>query len=404
MSRPLDVIVFGASSFVGQILVRHLWERHGADGELRWALAGRSESRLRAVRDSLGERAASLPLLVADSSDAAALHRLCEQTRVIVSTVGPYALYGSTLVAACADTGTDYCDLTGEVQWMRRMISAHEATAQRTGARIVHACGFDSIPSDLGMRFLQEAAIARFGQPLRQVSMRVRLTGGVSGGTVASMVNFFQELADNPALARDIRNPHLLAGISGGARQTEVLRPTRDAFSDNWLAPFIMAAINTRVVHRSNALSGWRWGQDLAYDEAWATGSGVRGLAMATAFTAALGGFVAGAAIGPVRRLLSRHVLPKPGEGPSPEEQRNGRFELTFHGRDDAGHRLTARVTGERDPGYGATARMLGEAAACLAQDMAGRPGGFWTPASLLGDALQQRLQAHAGMRFQLLD
>lgn len=404
MSRPLDVIVFGASSFVGQILVRHLWERHGINGTLRWALAGRSEARLRQVRDSLGSEAADLPLRVADSADADALRTLCEETRVIVSTVGPYALYGNTLVGICAETGTDYCDLTGEVQWMHRMITAHEATAQRTGARIVHACGFDSIPSDLGVRFLQEAAISRFGQPLRQVSMRVRMTGGVSGGTVASIVNFLREVSENPSLARDIRNPHLLAGIEQGPRQTDTLRPTRDAFSDNWLAPFIMAVINTRVVHRSNALSGWRWGRDLAYDEAWAAGSGVKGLAVASGITAMLGSFVAGAAIAPTRRLLSRHVLPKPGEGPSPEEQRNGHFELTFHGRGEGGQTLTARVTGDRDPGYGATARMLGEAAVCLAQDMEGRPGGFWTPASLLGQALQERLEAHAGMRFQLLD
>lgn len=405
MSKPLDVIVFGATSFVGQILVKHLWERHGISGEIRWGMAGRSRDKLEMVRASLGGEAESLPLVIADSADIPSLEALCRQANVVVSTVGPYALYGSELVRLCAETGTDYCDLTGEVQWISRMIRAHEATAKRTVARIVHCCGFDSIPSDLGMRFLQAQAQAKLGAPLTTVNMRVRkLAGGMSGGTVASLVNVFKELSESPSLAKDLANPYLLCAENPRIRQDNVQRPTRDTVSPSWLAPFLMAPINTRVVLRSNELSGWAWGRDLRYDEAMMTGTGVKGLATASALTAGLGGLAVGAAIGPVRRLLESSVLPKPGEGPSPAEQASGHFDLRFFGRSEDGRTLNARVTGERDPGYGATGRMLGEAAVSLAKDVNGRPGGFWTPASLMGEALEQRLVAHAGMTFTLFD
>lgn len=405
MSKPLDVIVFGATSFVGQILVKHLWARHGVEGEIRWGMAGRSREKLEAVRAELGPEAAALPLVTADSADIPSLQALCRQANVVVSTVGPYALYGSELVRLCAETGTDYCDLTGEVQWISRMIRAHEATAQRTGARIVHCCGFDSIPSDLGMRFLQAQAQAKLGAPLTTVNMRVRkLAGGMSGGTVASLVNVFKELSENPSLAKDLANPYLLCAENPRIRQDNVQRPTRDSVSPSWLAPFLMAPINTRVVFRSNELAGWAWGRGLRYDEAMMTGTGIKGLATASALTAGLGGLAVGAAIGPVRRLLESSVLPKPGEGPSPAEQASGHFDLRFFGRSEDGRTLNARVTGERDPGYGATGRMLGEAAASLAKDVNGRPGGFWTPATLLGEALEQRLVAHAGMTFTLVD
>lgn len=405
MSKPLDVIVFGATSFVGQILVKHLWARHGVEGEIRWGMAGRSRTKLESVRANLGPEAAALPLVTADSADIPSLEALCRQANVVVSTVGPYALYGSELVRLCAETGTDYCDLTGEVQWISRMIRANEATAKRTGARIVHCCGFDSIPSDLGMRFLQAQAQAKLGAPLTTVNMRVRkLAGGMSGGTVASLVNVFKELSENPSLAKDLANPYLLCTENPRVRQDNVQRPTRDTVSPSWLAPFLMAPINTRVVLRSNELSDWAWGRSLRYDEAMMTGTGFKGLATATALTAGLGGLAVGAAIGPVRRLLESSVLPRPGEGPSPAEQASGHFDLRFFGRSEDGRTLNARVTGERDPGYGATGRMLGEAAVSLAKDVNGRPGGFWTPATLMGEALEQRLVAHAGMTFTLVD
>jgi short subunit dehydrogenase-like uncharacterized protein len=410
MNKPaFDVVVFGATSFVGQILTRYLFEEFGLDGELRWAAAGRSRSRLEDVRKGLGRGAGRLDLRVADAGDEASLRALCAEARVIVSTVGPYALYGEPLVRACAETGTDYCDLTGEVQWMKRMIDAYEATARKSGARIVHNCGFDSIPSDLGVHFLQQHALAKFGRPCETVKMRVRsMRGGFSGGTIASLLNVLKEVAADPALRKSLQNPYLIcpAGKGKGVRQPNVTLAEFDADFSAWVAPFIMSAINTRVVHRTNALSQHAYGREFRYDEAMLTGRGVRGRLTATATAAGLGAFMLAGALGPVRAGLEKFVLPAPGEGPSPEEQRSGGFDLRFHGRAGDGQVIRTRVTGDRDPGYGSTAKMLGQAAACLARD---RPhtqlgGGFWTPATAFGDRLIARLEAHSGLKFELLD
>ena len=352
---PFQIVVFGATSFVGQILCRYLWSRYGAGGEVKWALAGRSKSKLEQIRSELGEGAQALPLILADAADEQALRALCAQTRVVISTVGPYALYGSPLVKVCAETGTDYCDLTGEVPWMAQMIAAHEATAKQTGARIVHTCGFDSVPSDLGVQFLQEEAARRYQAPCNTVRMRIaKIKGGLSGGTVASMLNMMREVEKDPSVKRVLTNPFVLTPQGRGPRQPNVNFMAYDKDAGSWLAPFVMASINTRVVHRSNHLMGMPYGADFKYDEAMMTGTGVKGLATATALTAGLGGLAVGAAIGPVRRLLESSVLPRPGEGPSPAEQASGHFDLRFFGRSEDGRTLNARVTGERDPGYGA--------------------------------------------------
>jgi short subunit dehydrogenase-like uncharacterized protein len=410
MSKPnFDVVVFGATSFVGQILARYLFERFGVGGELRWAAAGRSGPRLEELRQSLGRGAGKLELLVADAGDEASLRQLCAGTRVVVSTVGPYALYGEPLVRVCAESGTDYCDLTGEVQWMKRMIDRYEDAALLSGARIVHNCGFDSIPSDLGVHFLQQQARAKFGQPCATVKMRVRsMRGGFSGGTVASLLNVLKEVAADPALRKSLQNPYLLcpAGKVKGVRQPNVSLAEYDADFDAWVAPFIMSAINTRVVHRSNALAGHAYGREFRYDEALLTGRGVRGRLAATATGAGLGAFMLAGSVGPLRAALEKFVLPAPGEGPSPEQQRAGGFDLRFHGRCANGQVIRARVTGDRDPGYGSTAKMLGQAAACLAQDIPRSQvgGGFWTPATAFGDRLVARLEAHSGLKFELLE
>ena len=404
-----DLVVFGATSFVGQILTRYLAEEFGTHGRLRWAIAGRSARKLEALRGSLGLKAAKLPLLVADAADDPALHRLCAGTRVVVSTVGPYALHGEPLVRACAETGTDYCDLTGEVQWIRRMISAHEQTARKSGARLVHCCGFDSIPSDLGVHYLQREARSRFGVPCSEVKMRVKgARGGFSGGTVASLLNVLKEASADPALRRELADPYSLCPEDDATRvrQPDVRMPKFDADFDAWVAPFVMSAINTRVVHRSNALSRQGYGKQFRYDEAMLTGRGIKGQLAAAAVTAGLGAALVGGALPPLRAVLERFVLPKPGEGPSAEAQRKGWFDLRFHGRTEDGRQLRVKVTGDRDPGYGSTAKMLGQAGASLALDFAegGRPGGFWTPATMFGDALVERLTAHAGLTFDVLE
>ncbi|MGZ8259434.1 MAG: saccharopine dehydrogenase family protein [Caldimonas sp.] len=404
----LDVVAFGATSFVGKILCRYLFDEFGTHGELKWAAAGRSKAKLEELRDSLGPTAAKLPLVVADATDDAALHKLCASTRVVVSTVGPYALHGEPLVRACAETGTDYCDLTGEVQWIRRMLQRHEAAARESGARIVHCCGFDSIPSDLGVYFLQREARSRFGAPCPRVKMRVKtMSGGFSGGTVASLMNLFAEAAADPSLRTELADPYSLCPPRSAPkpRQPEVRAAQIDPDFGAWIAPFVMSAINTRIVHRTNALSGQAYGSDFLYDEAMLMGPGPLGGVAAAAMSVGLAGFMVAGAIGPLRSALERFVLPKPGEGPAPEAQRAGSFDLRFVGTAKGGRRIRARVTGDRDPGYGSTGKMLGQAAACLALDVdkAATAGGFWTPATVFGDRLIARLTERAGLTFEIV-
>jgi short subunit dehydrogenase-like uncharacterized protein len=403
-----DLVAFGATSFVGKILCRYLWEEFGAQGEMKWAAAGRSKAKLEELRNSLGAKAGTLPLVVVDAADEASLRKLCASTRVVVSTVGPYALYGEPLVKACAESGTDYCDLSGEVQWIRRMVQRYEATARKSGARIVHCCGFDSIPSDMGVHFLQRQALKRFGAPCTRVKMRVKvMRGEFSGGTVASLMNVVKEAAASPALRKELANPYSLcpAGSTSNVRQPDVRSAEFDVDFGAWVAPFVMSGINTRIVQRTNALSEQAYGVDFTYDEAMLMGHGLKGWFAATAMAAGLSGFMLACAIRPARAVLERFVLPKPGEGPSPEVQRKGFFDLRFLGTTAAGRQIRTKVTGDRDPGYGSTGKMLGQAAACLALDVdrAATPGGFWTPAAIFGDRLIHRLTAHSGLTFELV-
>jgi short subunit dehydrogenase-like uncharacterized protein len=403
-----DVVVFGATSFVGQILARYLLEEFGLRGKLRWAAAGRSQGKLEELRRSLGPKAAKLPILVADAGDEASLRDMCGQARVVVSTVGPYALYGEPLVKVCAETGTDYCDLTGEPQWIRRMLQRYEATARKTGARIVNCCGFDSVPSDLGVHFLQRKAIERFGQPCGRVKMRVKaMRGGFSGGTVASALNAFKEMAADPKLRKELANPYSLCpkGQGSKVRQPNVKFAEYDPDFESWVAPFVMAAPNIRIVHRTNALTRHAYGADFRYDEAMMAGRGLRGRVIATGIVAGLAGFVAAGAIGPVRALLERFVLPAPGTGPSPEAQKRGFYDLRFLGQTDDGRSIRVKLTGQGDPGYGSTSQILGQVAAHLALETAKSDlhGGFWTPAAAFGDALCARLEKHAGLKFEVL-
>lgn len=406
---PYDLVLMGATGFTGRLVAEYLLQRHGVAGEFQWALAGRNRDKLETIRDDLGEAAQDLPLLIADSQDRAALDALVAQTRTVCSTVGPYALYGSELVAACAASGTDYCDLSGEVPWMRQMLDAHQAAAIESGARLVHCCGFDSIPSDLGVWFLQHQAQRLFGKPMTRVRLGVQaLKGKMSGGTAASMLNIIETSRSDPEIARLANNPYALCPeeFRTGPRQPYLKGPRFDEDLDAWLAPFVMAVINTRVVHRSHALQGRPWGEDFSYQEAMMTGRGFRGRRRAIGWSLALGGFALAASLAPTRKLLQVRVLPKPGEGPSPSERERGLFKLLLVGRDDQGHEVRVRVTGDRDPGYGSTAKMLGEAAYTLATDVteSSPPGGFWTPSTAMAEKLMPRLVEHAGLGFELLD
>ncbi len=405
-----DLVVYGATSFVGRILVDYLVTQYGVDGaQLKWAIAGRSRERLEAVRETAGDAGKGLEVLVADAADEAALEQMCNATRVVVSTVGPYALYGEALVRVCARTGTDYCDLTGEVQWIRRMIQRYEDHARKSGARIVHCCGFDSIPSDIGVHFLQQQAQARWGKPAGRVKMRVHaIKGGMSGGTVASMVNAVREAVGDREVRREMADPYSLCPSDHGfsVRQPNVNRAVWEADFQAWAGPFIMAAVNTRVVMRSNALSGAAWGKDFRYDEGMLLGQGWKARLGAWGMSVGLGVFVLAVALPPTRWLLERFFLPSPGEGPGPEARARGFYDLRFVGRSADGAVIRSRVTGDMDPGYGSTAKMLGEAAVCLALDVPDmdREGGFWTPSTGLGERLRERLESHAGLKFEVLD
>ena len=400
--RIYDLVVFGATSFVGQIMCRYLVARHGTDGDLRWAIAGRSRAKLDEVADDTG---ADVDRIVADAADASAMADLAASARVVASTVGPYALYGSELVAAAAAAGTHYCDLTGEPQWMQRMIDQHSDTAAATGARIVHTCGFDSIPSDLGVWYTQQHAIERFGQPCTSIAMRVKaMKGGASGGTIASLMNVMEEVSSDPSLRKVLANPYALApaDMRSGPKQPNVTIPTIDDASGEWVAPFVMASINTRVVLRSHALLGQPWGADFVYDEAMMMGDGPVGAVKAAGLTGGLGGFMGLAAVGPIRKVLNNYVLPKPGTGPSPEAQVAGFFDVRFFGTTADGETIECKVTGDADPGYGSTAKMLGEAALALVETTG--PGGLHTPTSAFGDELIDRLDEHAGLSFSVVN
>ncbi|MEO0906047.1 MAG: saccharopine dehydrogenase NADP-binding domain-containing protein [Pseudomonadota bacterium] len=404
-----DIIVYGATSFVGQIITRYMHEQYGdgsaADGSVSWAIAGRSKAKLEEVSAKVGLN--NVDIIVADAADEAALQKMCDAAKVIMSTVGPYALYGDLLVELCAKSGTRYCDLTGEPQWIRRMQSAHEASAKETGALVVHCCGFDSIPSDLGVHFLQSEAQKRFGAPCEKIDMRVaKMKGGASGGTIASMINLVKEASANPELRTELKDPYSTCPPDHGftARQRNVTMEY-DAAYGSWIAPFVMAAINTRVVHRSNALKDKAYGDNFLYEEAMATGDETRGKRAARMTAWGMGAMMVAMAVPPVRWMLEKTVLPAPGEGPSEKDQLEGLFDLHFLGTTAKGETIRCRVTGDRDPGYGSTAKMLSQAAACLAQDIPDdAQGGFWTPASLLGDQLIERLRAHSGLTFELVE
>lgn len=401
--KTFDIIVYGATSFVGQIMTRYM-QAQFADGSIRWAIAGRSKSKLEALSRDAG--LTGIEMLVADAGDEAALKAMCARAKVIVSTVGPYALYGDTLVKVCAENGTHYCDLTGEPQWIRRMQDRHEDAARKSGAWIVHCCGFDSIPSDLGVHYLQQQAAKRFGQTCNRINMRVvKIKGGASGGTIASMINMVKEASGDAELRQQLKDPYSICPPGHGftARQPDVQMAYDEEYG-SWIAPFIMAAINARVVHRSNALSQNSYGDGFLYEEAMVSGEGASGKRAARAISWGMTGAMIGLALPPTRWLLENHVLPKPGEGPSEKQQREGEYDLVFLGKTPKGDKIRCRVTGDRDPGYGSTAKMLAQAAACLARDLPDTtPGGFWTPASLMGDKLIARLEAHAGLNFELV-
>jgi len=404
--RRYDVVVWGASGFTGKLVTEYILRKYGTDGDLRWAVAGRNPAKLDSLFSELGISANELPVIISDSFDSESIGGLARDTKVILSTVGPYAKYGSVLVEACVKHGTHYCDLAGEVQWMRKMIDQFQALAEVSGAKIVHSCGFDSIPSDIGVWFLQQEARKLNGEVCTEIKLLVKaMKGGASGGTFASMMNALEESRRDRDIARVLVDPYSLNpagernGPDGGDQRGVVLHED----SGVWTAPFVMGTVNTRIVRRTNALLHYPYGRDFKYSEATMAGGGPSGWVKSAGMTAGLGAFMLVCSFGPGRSFLTRHVLPKPGEGPGKQQREAGFFNLLLVGKLSDGSLIRARVTGDRDPGYGSTSKMLSESAVCLANDDLPSKGGFWTPASAMGDALQRRLVDNAGLTFDLI-
>ena len=388
-SNVFDIVVYGATGFTGQLVAEYLAAHYKGDKQLKWAMAGRSLEKLAAVRDAIGAPA-DTPLIAADSNDVASLQAMIDQTRSVISTVGPYLLYGNDLVAACAASGTDYFDLCGETPWMRRIIDAHEATAQRSGARIIFSCGYDSLPFELGVFYCQETAKKVLGTPVSRVKGRIRaMKGTFSGGTAASGRALFEAAARDPSLLALMRDPFALTPGFQGPKQPPGNKPMFDDDLQAWVTPFFMANINTRNVHRSNMLMGFPYGRDFVYDEMQITGPGEEGEASARRILAA-------------NNKMATSVAPKPGEGPSKEERENGSYDLLFVALAPDGRQVRVAVKGDRDPGYGSTSKMIAECAICLLRDTPELKAGIWTPGAAMGDRLIKRLADHAGISFEV--
>ncbi len=406
--RTFDLILWGATGYTGKLVARYLLEIYGVENHFRWALGGRNKSKLEALRYALGEDAAGLPLVTGDALDPESMTGLARKARVVCTTVGPYAELGEPLVAACARQGTHYCDLTGEVPWIRAMIDAHEPDARNSGAHIVFCCGFDSIPSDLGVLFLQRQMTKETGEPCRSVRTRVtRLKGGISGGTAAGLLLQVKALRHSPDMRALLQHPYALnpAGALEGPDGYDQTGPVWDADLGMWTAPFIMATINTRVVRRTNALMDYAYGRDFSYTESMTTGSGGAGRMRAAMISLGLNMMAGLLAFRPTRYLAQKYFLPQPGQGPSQEERNAGHFEYVLAGTSSEGMVQTRCIVGaDVDPGYAATSRMLAESAVCLVLNDSNNPmqGGMWTPASALGLPLVERLRENAGMRFSI--
>lgn len=389
-SSKFDIVVYGATGFTGQLVAEYLASEYGSDAGLTWAIAGRSLDKLAAVRDAAGAPK-DLPLIAADAGDVESLKAMVAQARSVIAGVGPYQLYGSDLVALCAATGTDYLDYCGEPLWMRQMIDAHEAAAKKSGARILFSCGFDSLPFELGAFFVQQEARRVLGAPAPRVKGRVRyMSHTLSGGTAASARATFAAVAKDLSLVSMVQDPFVLTPGFDGPKQPRGNKPVMDEELGSWAAPFVMATINTRNVHRSNMLMDFSYGRDFVYDEMVLTGAGAEGEANARKLMAAVN----------AERMGGGGGL-KPGDGPSKQERESGRYDLLYLAIAPDGRQVRAAVKGDSDP-YLATGKMIAECAVCLLRDAADLPAGIWTPGAAMQHKLIARLEAHAGITFRV--
>ena len=386
--REFDLVVFGASGYTGKLVAEYIQNEYGGDQSLKWALAGRNKDKLAGIKEDLNLES-DLTILEVDSNDQESLDAMTSAAKCILTTVGPYQLYGSNLVESCAKNGTDYVDLTGEPGWMYEMINEHKETAKKSGSRIVFSCGFDSIPFDLGVYFVQQAVRDKFGKPAQHVRGRVKaMNGEFSGGTIASLGATMATLKEKPELIKVLANPFSLTEGFEGPTQLNDSKVLLDEKLNMWVAPFVMAPINTKNIHRSNALLGHEYGEDFCYDEMMIAGEGEEGKQIADAMTSA--------------NPMGGENVPQPGEGPSQESREQGNYDVQFFADIDEGC-IEARVTGDMDPGYGSTSKMIAESAMCLIHDCNDLSGGIYTPAPAMGNKLIKRLIEKAGLTFDII-
>ena len=399
-SREFDIIIWGASGFTGRLVALYLFEKYGTTGDLKWAMGGRNLTKLKKVRNEVADK--NVPLIIADSNDKVSLLNMVNRTKVICTTVGPYAKYGSNLIEACIKSHIHYCDLAGEVQWMYKMINLHHEEAKINRSKIVHACGFDSIPSDMGVYFIQREAKDKRGIIAQKIKMRVAaISGGISGGTYASLSLVLEEARKDKMVYKILTNPYGLNPINEqfGEDKSDLKKVIFDKASKSWIGPFIMASINTKVVRRSNFLSRYAYGKRFRYDEATIFGKGffgrIKGILSAISI-----GIIMSAKHGNLLKKGLDLLLPIPGEGPTNKNMEQGFYNLRFYITLEDGSNVFAKVSGDMDPGYGSSSKMLAESAICLAKDKLPKTSGVLTPSVAMGDSLLTRLEKNAGLTF----
>ena len=401
MSKEFDIIIWGATGFTGRLVAEYIFKNYSSE-KLNWAIAGRDKKKLINVRDKIADE--NIPIIIADSFDEVSLTKMTQRTKVICSTVGPYSKYGSLLVKSCIKTNTHYCDLAGEAQWIRKIVDTYHQEAKNKKIRIVNSCGFDSIPSDIGVYFIYKN-LPDVNIKLDKISMRVSgFKGSLSGGTYASMNNIITEASKDRLIGKILTNPYGLnpEGQRSGPDKRDLNKVKYDEDSKSWIAPFMMAGINTKIVRRSNALSNYSYGKNFTYDESVMTGDGFRGRIRAIISVLPL--IFLSAKPGSLLKRIFNFFTPKPGQGPNKNERENGYYSMRFYIRYNDKSRALVRVTGDRDPGYGSTSKMLAESAICLSKDSLKDTYGVITPSIAMGDQILDRLQAKAGLTFKFIE
>ena len=398
--RKYDLIIWGATSFTGKLVTEYLFNKYGSS-KIKWAIAGRNLDKLKKIRSEVADE--KIPMFIADSFDEESLSKFVKKTKVVCSTVGPYSLYGTKLVKLCVENNTNYCDITGEAHWIRNLIDQFHEEAKSKKIKIVNSCGFDSIPSDMGVYFIQNEIKKTYKNYANFIKMRVAgVRGGISGGTYVSINNLLKEAYSNKKIFRVLNNPYGLnpKNKMEGMDKKDLRKIIFDKESNSWIYPFIMAGINTKVVRRSHALTNFQYGKDFRYEEAMMSGKGISGLlkAILAVFPLAMIGLNPNSFL----KKIVNSYMPKPGEGPGLEKRKNGFYNLRFYVTIDERRKAFAKVVGDNDPGYGSTSKMLAESALCLAFDKLPENYGVLTPSIAMGKQLLERLRNNAGLNFQI--